>query len=952
VQWQISTGGGAFSNVVGATSTTLTIAGTTVAMSGNKYHAVFTNLAGTATSNPATLTVNSGIPTVTTQPANQTVTAGETASFTSAGSGTPTPTIQWQVSINGGVTFTDLPWATSSTLTIPGTTAAMSGNKYRAVFTNLAGTAVSSAATLTVRAAAVGDIIEYSLPTPNSAVWQIAAGPDGNLWFTDNNEGWNTVGKVGKVTTAGAFTEYPLLSAGIGGRSIVAGPDGNLWFTEGGNKVARVTTSGVITEYSIPTPSSDPRGIARGPDGNLWFTEYWTDKVAKITTSGVITEYPLPASGLIGPFGADGIVAGPDGNLWVTEHIGNKVARVTPAGVFTEYAVPTHNSGPTGMAVGSDGNLWFVEQYEGKVAKVTTAGAFTEYPLPRLYPNISTSPTSIAAGPDGNLWVTVSIQAMYGGNKVVKLTTAGVITEYPLPTPDRGPYSIAAGPDGNMWFTEITAKSVAKLVVKPARATPTTFYFAEGYTGAGFTETLSLLMPKLSGTATIDYYLEGGAQKSVMAPMTAGKVTVVDVNATAGANHQVSARVTLPEPGVAERVLHFNTGSWYGSTDQVGVTAPSTEWDFAEGSTLAFGPGQPIFSEYLTLQNPNASAVPVALNYFTDTGLTPVKRLSLAANSRTTVEVFNGDTTSTPIGQSCLPNGAGASCGLGLGIGGVSVQVKSNSLPIIAERPFYVNGHNFGDGPIKDGHDAFGANSPAKTWNFAEGTTLAGFREFLTLQNPGSVAAHVTLSYVTNTSLQPTKTLTLPGSSRTTIEVFKGNTSNASCAVVGGVGVNCGVGPDIQGVSVQVASDVPIVAERPMYMVHDFGTGSVAGAHVVVGATGLGKLFGFAAASTLAGENDYLTIQNPGTIVANVTATYYTSTGLIVKNFAVAPNSRKTVEVFKVTEGAGPGISQLGIVISSDQPVLVEKPTYNSTAAAYGATDTLGFTPPLGILRG
>jgi hypothetical protein len=134
-----------------------------------------------------------------------------------------------------------------------------------------------------------------------------------------------------------------------------------------------------------------------------------------------------------------------------------------------------------------------------------------------------------------------------------------------------------------------------------------------------------------------------------------------------------------------------------------------------------------------------------------------------------------------------------------------------------------------------------------------------------------------------------------------------------------------------------------------MYMYVDFGTGPVAGAHIVVGATSLGKLFGFAAASTLAGENDYLTIQNPGTIVANVKATYYTSTGPVVKNFQVAAGSRRTVEVFKVTDGAGPGISQLGIVISSDQPVLVEKPTYNSTPAGYGATDTLGYAPPAGF---
>jgi plastocyanin len=501
------------------------------------------------------------------------------------------------------------------------------------------------------------------------------------------------------------------------------------------------------------------------------------------------------------------------------------------------------------------------------------------------------------------------------------------------------------------YHCSIHADMKGTVIVSP----PTTFYFAEGYTGSGFSETLSLLMPNRTGTAAIDYYLEGGVHQTGSANLTAGKVTVVDVNAAVGANHEVSARVTLPGPGVAERTIHFNVpGRWHGSTDIVGVTAPSTEWDFAEGSTLTNGVGGPlIFSEYLTLQNANASAVPVSLNYFTDSGLTPIKDLTLTANSRTTVEVFRGDLTTNP---NCVP--ASGSCGVGPGIGGVSVQVKSGS-PIIAERPFYVNSYNFGDGVISDGHDAFGATAAAPTWHFAEGTTLNGFKEYLTLQNQGTATATVNLNYFTDTGAHPVKTVTVNAHSRVTVEVFHGNaTPNQNPCTASAAGANCGVGPDIGGVSVQVTSNQPIVAERPMYMVLNFGTGTVAGAHVVVGAAGLGTLFGFAAGSTLAGENDYLTIQNPGSSTAQVTITYYTNTGALQKGFSVNANSRVTVEVFRGSTtsnltclpgagscGVGPGISPLGIVLQSTQPILVEKPTYNSTAGAYGATDTLGYSP-------
>jgi hypothetical protein len=148
VQWQVSTNGGAFSDVAGASSTTLTITGTTASMSGNQYHAMFTNASGNVTTTAATLTVNFA-PTITLQPSNQTVTAGQTATFTATASGTPTPTVQWQVSTNGG-TFSDVAGASSTTLTVTSTTASMNANQYHAVFTNASGSVTTTAATLTV----------------------------------------------------------------------------------------------------------------------------------------------------------------------------------------------------------------------------------------------------------------------------------------------------------------------------------------------------------------------------------------------------------------------------------------------------------------------------------------------------------------------------------------------------------------------------------------------------------------------------------------------------------------------------------------------------------------------------------------------------------------------------------------------------------------------------------
>jgi alpha-tubulin suppressor-like RCC1 family protein len=152
VQWQVSTDGGVtFSPVPGATDTTLTISDTTVAESGNEYEAVFSNSSSSTPTDVADLTVNPDVaPSITTQPTNQTLFAGQDAAFNAAAGGFPAPTVQWQVSSDGGVTFSPVPGATQTTLTISDTTVAESGNEYEAVFTNSVSSATTDAATLTV----------------------------------------------------------------------------------------------------------------------------------------------------------------------------------------------------------------------------------------------------------------------------------------------------------------------------------------------------------------------------------------------------------------------------------------------------------------------------------------------------------------------------------------------------------------------------------------------------------------------------------------------------------------------------------------------------------------------------------------------------------------------------------------------------------------------------------
>ena len=86
---------------------------------------------------------------MTLNPFSQSVLAGGTVTFTVAASGTA-PSVEWDVSTDGGIIFSAVPGATSSTYTFTAT-AADNGNIYRALFSNLVSQATTAPATLSVQ---------------------------------------------------------------------------------------------------------------------------------------------------------------------------------------------------------------------------------------------------------------------------------------------------------------------------------------------------------------------------------------------------------------------------------------------------------------------------------------------------------------------------------------------------------------------------------------------------------------------------------------------------------------------------------------------------------------------------------------------------------------------------------------------------------------------------------
>jgi hypothetical protein len=142
-------------------------------------------------------------PAVTFNPAAQVVAVGSIASFTSTASGTPTPTVQWQVSVDAGVTWTNVAGATSGTYSFAAA-ASDSGKTFRAVFTNPVGSATSTGALLTVLTTASIDKTSLSFTattTGNGFAAQTGAqlvrlvqqGPGPMTWTVTSSSPWLVV---------------------------------------------------------------------------------------------------------------------------------------------------------------------------------------------------------------------------------------------------------------------------------------------------------------------------------------------------------------------------------------------------------------------------------------------------------------------------------------------------------------------------------------------------------------------------------------------------------------------------------------------------------------------------------------------------------------------------------------------------------------------------------------
>ena len=223
------------------------------------------NLEGEPTSGSGTVVK---APTITTPPTNQSVTVGQTASFTVEANG-DSLSYQWQQSADNGTNWNNISGATSNSYTTDAATLEMNNYQYQCVVSNSAGSVTSSAATLTVNAAATVPVESVSLDNTNldlregeTAQLTATVLPDNasnkNVTWESSNKSVATVDANGLVTAVSAGTAT--ITATADGKSATCTVTVSWYSTGGGPTTYAVTAPDVENGTVRVSPSRASRG--------------------------------------------------------------------------------------------------------------------------------------------------------------------------------------------------------------------------------------------------------------------------------------------------------------------------------------------------------------------------------------------------------------------------------------------------------------------------------------------------------------------------------------------------------------------------------------------------------------------------------------------------------------------------------------------------------------------
>ncbi len=366
------------------------------------------------------------------------------------------------------------------------------------------------------------------------------------------------------------------------------------------------------------------------------------------------------------------------------------------------------------------------------------------------------------------------------------------------------------------------------------------------------------------------------------------------------AGNQLSAQVPAANVAAAgtASITVFNPTPGGGTSNSATFTvtqlSPSSTWYLAEG-TCAWG-----FDTYISIMNPNPSALTANITYMLKGGATETLDVPLPANSQTTVNprdtvgdadfstrVVSSDPTRAIAVDRTMSWTGGAGAGPGAGSGA-------------------------------EAHSSVGVNSASQYWYMPEGSTKWGFETWLCIQNPNAGKATCQVTYMIEGSDPITKTKEVAGNSRETYNMRE----------------------DIgeRDASIKVHSDVPVIPERSMYR------NSRREGHESIGASGASQEFYLAEGTTAYGFTSYVCVQNPNSTAVEVNLIYMTPTGPVPhpgNPIPIPANSRKTIRVNDVLPD-----SDFSTKVSCPTPIVAERAMYWDSGTGEAAHDSIGMSVP------
>lgn len=444
-----------------------------------------------------------------------------------------------------------------------------------------------------------------------------------------------------------------------------------------------------------------------------------------------------------------------------------------------------------------------------------------------------------------------------------------------------------------------------------------TWYFAEGKVGQGFTEWLTIQNPDPVNACTVNIqYLLTTSSLSVTRTVNAKTRYTVSVNSALGTatgafpskSNSIIIKVTNPTRClgvVAERPIYFTNAFGESSGDDaLGETSLSKAFYFADMPSTTGA------ASFITILNPpGGSTATVTANYFAG-------GLQVGSNT-TTVSPGRRATISPPHFSQRV------------------VALVTSTQPVAVERATYFSHFPAGNAGSAFGAAAvLGATTPQNEWMFAEGYVASGWQEYLVIGNPDP-SNNATVNVKLEFTGQPSQSypVTVPSRSQVIWDVNAHASGTISADVT--------------------SSGAGIVVERELFFHYTGGGMSVYGATDVTGEVGpiASRTFSFAEGYTNHAFNEWLTLQNPTnsdeTITVNMVNGYgntYTYTIPLPRGSRGTSNITAIVAQHLYQSGEGSSGYNVSMTVQSSGYFVAERPMYWNVGNTQGGSDVIGYT--------